>query len=91
MLYANPILDLVTLALHERLNIYDKKENAPLIETKRLILRKFTDSDCEDINNPKSGNVMQRLGMIYSHSYDELWQPKNIRVTFNFYKINFSN
>lgn len=31
-----------------------------------------------DINNPRSGNVMKRLGMQYQYSYLEQWQPKTI-------------
>lgn len=31
-----------------------------------------------DIKNPKSGYVMQKLGMQYKYSYVEQWQPKNI-------------
>ena len=30
-----------------------------------------------DVNNPRSGKVMQTLGMKYQYSYEELWQPKN--------------
>lgn len=42
-----------------------------------------------DINNPRSGNVMKRLGMRYQYSYLEQWQPKNILVTFRMYQLNF--
>ncbi len=42
-----------------------------------------------DANNPKSGQVMKRLGMVYQYSYEELWQPKNILVTFRMYQLNF--
>lgn len=41
-----------------------------------------------DINNPRSGEVMRRLGMKYRYSYQEQWQPKNILVTFRLYQIN---
>ena len=44
-----------------------------------------------DINNPRSGKVMQALGMKYQYSYEELWQPKNILVTFRMYQLNFDN
>lgn len=43
-----------------------------------------------DIHNPRSGNVMKKLGMKYEYSYDELWQPKNIMVTFRMYQLNFN-
>ncbi|MBS4759814.1 MAG: GNAT family N-acetyltransferase [Clostridium sp.] len=42
-----------------------------------------------DINNPRSGNVMKRLGMKYQYSYVEQWQPKDITVTFRMYQMNF--
>ena len=36
-----------------------------------------------DRNNPRSGNVMQRVGMKYS--YEEQWQPKDFPVIFRMY------
>lgn len=42
-----------------------------------------------DTKNPHSGNVMKKLGMKYRYSYEEQVQPKNIRVTFHMYQINF--
>ncbi len=42
-----------------------------------------------DRNNPRSGSVMKRVGMTYQYSYEELWQPKNILVTFRLYLLNF--
>lgn len=41
-----------------------------------------------DRNNPKSGAVMQRLGMKYCYSYREQWQPKNRSVIFRMYQLN---
>ncbi|HCW81754.1 MAG TPA: GNAT family N-acetyltransferase [Clostridiales bacterium] len=41
-----------------------------------------------DIKNPRSGYVMQKLGMQYRYSYVEQWQPKNIPVTFRMYQLN---
>lgn len=41
-----------------------------------------------DINNPRSGEVMKRLGMQYRYSYVEQWQPKNLTVTFRMYQMN---
>ena len=29
-----------------------------------------------DINNPRCGEVMKKLGMKYQYSYKEQWQPK---------------
>ena len=42
-----------------------------------------------DVKNPRSGKVMQNIGMHYQYSYEELWQPKNILVTFRMYQLNF--
>ena len=42
-----------------------------------------------DIKNPRSGKVMQRLGMTYRYSYKEQCQPKNISVIFRMYQLNF--
>lgn len=41
-----------------------------------------------DVNNPRSGRVMQALGMRYCYSYEELWQPKNYPVIFRMYQLN---
>lgn len=43
-----------------------------------------------DTNNKNSGEVMKKLGMTYRYSYNELWQPKNILVTFKMYQLNFN-
>ncbi|MCR1871102.1 GNAT family N-acetyltransferase [Longicatena caecimuris] len=42
-----------------------------------------------DKNNPRSGNVMKKLGMQYCYSYEEQWQPKDIFVIFRMYQLNF--
>ncbi len=41
-----------------------------------------------DVNNPRSGKVMQAIGMEYKYSYEELWQPKKFLVTFRMYQLN---
>ena len=41
-----------------------------------------------DRNNPRSGNVMIKVGMKYCYSYEEQWQPKDILVVFRMYQIN---
>lgn len=41
-----------------------------------------------DVNNPRSGGVMRRLGMTYRYSYEEQWQPKDLPVTFRLYQRN---
>lgn len=41
-----------------------------------------------DVNNPRSGSVMRRLGMKYQYSYEERWQPKDFFVTFRMYQLN---
>lgn len=42
-----------------------------------------------DRNNPRSGNVMQKVGMKYCYSYEEQWQPKDFLVVFRMYQLNF--
>ncbi len=41
-----------------------------------------------DVKNPRSGEVMKRLGMKYQYSYEEQWQPKNFPVIFRMYQLN---
>ena len=41
-----------------------------------------------DVNNPRSGAVMRRLGMKYQYSYEEQWQPKDFPVIFRMYQLN---
>lgn len=41
-----------------------------------------------DVENPKSGRVMRRLGMHYQYTYLEQWQPKDIPVHFRLYLLN---
>lgn len=43
-----------------------------------------------DVNNPRSGAVMQRIGMEYKYSYEEQWQPKDFLVTFRMYQLNLA-
>jgi RimJ/RimL family protein N-acetyltransferase len=43
-----------------------------------------------DVNNPRSGEVMKKLGMVYKYSFVEQWQPKNLPVTFRLYQRNFN-
>ena len=33
--------------------------------------------------------MMRQIGMRYCYSYEEQWQPKNIRVVFRMYQLNF--
>lgn len=42
-----------------------------------------------DVENPRSGAVMRKIGMTYRYSYQELWQPKNKLVIFRLYQLNF--
>lgn len=42
-----------------------------------------------DVNNPRSGGVMKQVGMKYMYSYEENWQPKNFKVVFRMYQLNF--
>ena len=41
-----------------------------------------------DVENPASGRVMEKLGMTYRYSYEEQWQPKNLRVLFRLYQLD---
>lgn len=41
-----------------------------------------------DVRNPRSGKIMQKLGMTYQYTYQEQWQPKNIPVMFRMYQLN---
>lgn len=41
-----------------------------------------------DRNNPVSGRIMEKAGMKYCYSYEELWQPKNHLVVFRMYQLN---
>lgn len=41
-----------------------------------------------DVNNPRSGAVMERMGMQYQYSYEERWMPKDIPVIFRMYQLN---
>lgn len=42
-----------------------------------------------DRSNSASGKVMKKLGMVYKYSYLEDWQPKDIKVVFRMYQLNF--
>lgn len=44
-----------------------------------------------DVKNPRSGNIMKKLGMKYCYSYEELWQPKNYPVIFRMYQLNLNH
>ena len=44
-----------------------------------------------DINNIASGEVMKKIGMHYQYSYEELCQPKNIKVIFRMYQLNLDD
>lgn len=41
-----------------------------------------------DVKNPRSGEVMKKLGMKYQYSCEEQWQPKDLLVTFRMYQLN---
>lgn len=71
-----------------------RKEFWQITEACMAVLKQLKDvgfsyiTATHDINNPRSGNVMQKIGMTYRYSYEELWQPKNILVTFRMYQLN---
>ena len=64
-------------------------------EAAKAVVRQFKNAGytyltaTHDVNNPRSGEVMKKLGMTYQYSYVEQWQPKNIAVTFRMYQLNF--
>lgn len=41
-----------------------------------------------DVENPKSGAVMKKLGMHYCYTYRERVQPKDVSVLFRMYQLN---
>ena len=41
-----------------------------------------------DVENPASGRVLEKLGMIYRYSYVEQWHPKDLRGVFRMYQLN---
>ncbi len=43
-----------------------------------------------DTRNPNSEKVMSKLGLSYKYSFQELWQPKNVLVTFRMHQMNFT-
>ena len=43
-----------------------------------------------DVENPRSGRVMQKLGMVYQYSYTERWMPKDVDVVFRLYQKNYN-
>lgn len=63
-------------------------------EAGRAVIRQLTKDGIpyitatHDINNPRSGEVMKRLGMTYRYSYEEQWQPKDFLVIFRMYQLN---
>ncbi|MEG0593437.1 MAG: GNAT family N-acetyltransferase [Coprobacillus sp.] len=44
-----------------------------------------------DVKNIHSGNVMKKIGMQYKYSYEEVVQPKNVKVVFRMYQLNFND
>ena len=41
-----------------------------------------------DRDNPRSGRVLEKLGMTYRYSYREQWQPKNLPVVFRMLQLD---
>ncbi len=64
-------------------------------EAAKAVVKKIKDTGypyitaTHDVNNPRSGEVMKKLGMVYKYSYVEQWQPKDVPVTFRMYQLNF--
>ena len=70
-----------------RNGIVTEAANAVIHQVKKDVIPYITAT--HDIKNPRSGNVMKRLGMLYQYSYKEQWQPKYILATFCMYQLNF--
>ena len=66
-----------------------------MIEAARALLSRLREDGFRvvtaayDQNNPRSGRVLEKLGMRYIRSYEEQWQPKDFKVTFLLYQIDF--
>lgn len=64
-------------------------------EASRAVLARLRESGfvrltaTHDVNNPRSGRVMEKLGMWYMRSYTEQWQPKDFPVVFKLYQIEW--
>ena len=43
-----------------------------------------------DVLNPRSGGVMQNIGMTYRYTYRERVEPKKEWVAFRFYQLNLT-
>lgn len=67
-----------------------------MTEACRALIRKLKNTDLpyitatHDRENPGSGRVMEKIGMIYQYSYEEQWLPKDILVIFRMYQLNFN-
>ena len=67
-----------------------------MTEACRALIRKLKGTDLpyitatHDRENPGSGRVMEKIGMIYQYSYEEQWLPKDILVIFRMYQLNFN-
>lgn len=59
-----------------------------LIEQYKAMGNKYITAT-HDVNNPNSGKVMKKIGMHYCYSYEEQWQPKDFKVTFRLWQLNF--
>lgn len=44
-----------------------------------------------DRENVASGRIMKKLGMEYKYTYEELWEPKKLKVFFRMYQLNFDH
>lgn len=42
-----------------------------------------------DVHNPRSGEVMKKIGMKYCYTYETVCQPKNETIKFRMYQLNF--
>lgn len=68
--------------------IVSEAANAVLDILKTLLIPYITAT--HDVKNIHSGNVMKKIGMQYKYSYEEVVQPKNVKVVFRMYQLNFN-
>lgn len=60
---------------------------AEVIKLQQALGRSFLTAT-HDVHNPASGRVMQKLGMTYQYTYQELTEPKHTYVNFRLYQLN---
>lgn len=68
-----------------------------ITEASKFIVSKFKEDGIpfitatHDITNPRSGRVMEKIGMKYCYTYKKFWRPKNIEAYFKMYQLNLND